>query len=171
MKRFTAGFLLLMTAAGCSNVPPVTSETAGPKVVFTQSGVPGNITSLTLNADSNAAQFFNAVATDPGGVKSINLVFTSGTGSCTTVMGAVYSGVFTYSPVPANQNTTSTPDGMGLVPTELFTTSTVQGPFTCNTFLNPPQTSRPYGDTVYANVTATNYSGKSTNASLPMTFQ
>jgi hypothetical protein len=170
MKRFT-GLLLLLAAAGCSNVTPVTNETTAPTVVFTQSGAPGNITSLTLNPDSNAAQFFNAVATDPGGVKSINLVFTSGTAFCTTVMGAVYSGVFTYSPVPANQSTTSTPDGMGFVPTELFTTSTVQGPFTCDTFLHPPQTSRPYGDTVYANVTATNYSGKSTNASLPMTFQ
>jgi hypothetical protein len=80
--------------------------------------------------------------------------------------------VFNYEPVPPPQSSTSTLDTMGQVPTELFTDTLLQGPFTCTI---PGITvggviARPYGQTLNATCNATNYSSKTSTAVLPITF-
>ena len=72
---------------------PTTNETTGPTVTFTQTGA-GTITSILYAASDNTQIFFNALANDAGGVKSINLQFSPTVPNCTTGGGAVYSGNF-----------------------------------------------------------------------------
>lgn len=169
MKTSCPSIAALLLLSACSQVTPVTTETSGPTIAFTQSSV-GNITSLSYSPDTNTQVFFNAVATDPGGVKSLTLTFDQLVTSCTTTGGAVVGGgTFPYSPVPANQSTSSTPDSNGQVPNELFTVTTLQGPYTCQQYVTPG-TSRPYGDTINATAVATNYSGKTTTSTLPITL-
>lgn len=167
MRHLKLAPLLGLLAACSTNVTPVTTETTGPSVVFRQGN--NNITSLSVNADTNSSQFFAFDANDAGGVKSISITFSPSVNQCTTVSGAGYSGVYTYSPSIPPESSSSTPDSMGQVPPELFTDTTLQGPYTC-VIPGISQSARPYGQTIYAFGSATNYSGKTSTAQLPITF-
>jgi hypothetical protein len=176
MKSLRLAFDLFVLVAAtlsltaCNDVTPVTTETTGPSVVFRSAG--SNITSLSVNADSAATESFDCVATDNGGVQSINLSFPSTVSNCTTTSGAGYSGVYSYAPVPPPESSSSTPNSMGQVPTELFTVTNLQGPFTCSIpgVTGNGVVARPYGQTINATCNATNYSSKSSTAVLPITF-
>lgn len=153
-----------------SEVTPKTNENSGPSIVYRQGGT--IITRLSVNADSSASESIACDATDNGGVKSLTLSFPSTVSACTTTSGGGYTGVYTYAPIPPPEHATSTPNAMGQVPTELSTDFTLQGPFTCD---NPGVTgngvvARPYGQTINATCSATNYSGKTSTALLPITF-
>ncbi|CAE6939155.1 hypothetical protein R69608_05139 [Paraburkholderia nemoris] len=167
-KHCLLGSLVALALCACNTVTPVTNETTGPTITFSQTNV-GTVTSLSYNADTSTQSFFNAVATDSGGVKSINLSFSQSVPDCTTVSGGGYTGSYSYSPVPPAESSSSTPDSSGQVPTELFTATTLQGPYTC-TIPGISDPARPYGQTINATVTATNYSGISTTATLPINF-
>ena len=158
--------LVFSTLLAACQVTPTTNETTGPTITFTQTGA-GTITSISYSASSNTQIFFNALANDAGGVKLINLQFSPTVPSCTTGGGAVYSGDFVYKPVPPSQNIPASPNSSGQLPSELFATTTLQGPFTC-TIPGQKAAGWPIGDTISAIVQATNASGKTTTATLPI---
>ena len=175
MRYLVTALALVASLAACDRVKPVTTETTGPVISFTQTNI-GTITSVSgVDADDASLPVtFNVLANDPGGVKSITASFFPGyVNACTNVQGSSYSGGadFPVSPLPPDQSASSAPDSGGLVPTELFVIETVQGPFTCDDFQDDGITARPYGQTLTLGVSATNYSGKTTNASFPVTFQ
>ena len=160
---------ILVALAGCK-VGQLTNETAGPTLSFSSQKRSDTITSLLVDADSVGATIFYARADDNGGVKDIALTFPSKVESCTTVSGADHSGgAFLYAPVPGGRSATASPDDMGAVTSELVIASTFQGPFTCS-IPGVTETARPYGDTITATLTATNYSGKTSTATLPIMF-
>ena len=111
------------------------------------------------------------MAHDNGGVKLIRLTFSTTVNLCTAVSEAGHSGVYIANPQAQfpPESSAFAPNGMGLVPTSLFTASNLQGPFTC-TVPGILGTARPCGQTVTAFVSATTYSNKTTTAALPITF-
>jgi hypothetical protein len=176
-------FALVTVVLGCS-VSPGTHEKTGPSVVFRE----GDKTIDRLFLDPNtatpsvfAAKSFACVANDSGGVASVTMsfsqtidicVFNGGCGDLTTF--CLYGGGLHYhlSPaMPALQTATSHPDSSGQVPNELFLFANLQGPYKCvGTERDITKVGEPYGQTVTAMCTATNYSKKQTSASLPITF-
>lgn len=174
MKRLAVLLPILM--AGCNEVTPVTNETTGPTITFTQTATgSASLTQILVDPDGNAQVTFNALANDPGGVKEIGISFDDQLyppSECMTLDGAGYGGgTFPYGPIPADQTSTSSPNAMGQVPTELFIVNTLQGPFTCDlSAVGIQATARPYGDTIHATVSATNYSNKTTTAILDIVF-
>jgi hypothetical protein len=180
-----AAMLAAALLSACNSTTPVTTETTPPTISFRSTGTgcpdsrgPCVITSLSANADGPASVFFTALANDTGGVKSMDLSFSTQVAGCTdTKTTTKYDGpgaVYNYTPVPASQNQTSSPGSNGQLPTELFTMTQLQGPYTCVVGCPPICTTnaatRPYGQTIYAIVTATNSSGKSSTGRLPITF-
>jgi hypothetical protein len=70
------------------------------------------------------------VVSDPGGVKSAALQFSDGVDGC-NVNGAIYSGVFTLSPVPSPLFQALSGDAQGQVLDTLPLLASLQGPFSC----------------------------------------
>lgn len=175
--------VLAIGLMGCS-VNTKTNETAGPKVVFRQGD--STIADLFLTPDSAtpasfAPETFACVATDPGGVKSISLSYSDTTtlcvfsGGCGTLTSFCIGdgATFHISPsMPAPQSATSHPDSSGQVPNELFLLSTLQGgPYECAATKDKKTVrGEPFGQTVKATCSATNYSGKSSTSILPVIF-
>jgi hypothetical protein len=184
MRKSFPPILAAAMLSACNSTTPVNTETTPPTISFKSTGTgcpdsrgPCVITSLSANADGPASVFFIALANDMGGVKSMDLSFSTQVAGCTdTKTTTKYDGpgaVYNYTPVPASQNQTSSPGSNGQVPTELFTMTQLQGPFTCVVGCPPictNEVTRPYGQTIYAIVTATNSSGKSSTGKLPITF-
>lgn len=166
-----ATLLIIQTAC---QVNPNTHETTGPQVSFRQGD--STLSSLFLSAGETAPINFSCAASDPGGVASINLefsqdvaicVFSSGCGSsiCPGNSGRISPAM------PALQAQTSHPDSSGRVPNDLFLLATLQGPYSCVTSNHrKTATGKPYGQTVTATCTATNYSKLTTKTTLPITF-
>jgi hypothetical protein len=157
-------FVALAATAGCTYVTPVTTEKQGPTISFTQTSV-GAISGLSYPVSSSTKAFFNTIATDPGGVQTLLLLFPSSPQACVTSNGGLGSS-FNYSPVPPSQSVGPAPNAMGQVPTELFLVSTLQGPFTCTGSFGPG-----FPSGIIATAQATNYSGQPTTVQFPITFQ
>jgi hypothetical protein len=184
MKHFnrSAYFLLALAVAlvGCS-VNPSTHEKSGPSVVFRERD--NTISALFLTPSSATPATFApeplaCVATDPGGVQSISLSFSPTVNLCVFSGGCGSSfcigddAIFNISPaLPAAQTAASHPDSSGQVPNELFLFSTLEGAYQCTATKNDKRVSgEPYGQSINATCTATNYSKRSTTVTLPVTF-
>jgi hypothetical protein len=174
INRLAVLFPLPLLAA-CNSVVPITTETFGPTVVFVQGGTP--ITSLTYDPTSSASVMISANATDPGGIRSIALTF-SGATTCTEakppytkLTGALGfpSGTYPLSPAPAAYSATFVVSG-GTVPSEAPAVSFLQGPYICQQLQTTVKPDRPYGATITAKATATNFSGLSNSATLTIKF-
>jgi hypothetical protein len=179
MILILASTALLMALSGCGTTAPNYNEASGPTVYFTQTATGSTPVTVIGNVDvdnASAPVSFNAVATDPGGVQSITLEFDQDlfapNSSCGTTSGAIYGGgTIPYAPIPVAQSDTSSVQN-GQVPTELFVIGNLNGPFTCDlSAIGIQGINRPYGATIHATATATNYSGKTTTVVLPITFQ
>jgi hypothetical protein len=165
--------LLLLTA--CSLVPPDYAEGGCCLAVkFVQGDK--TIAKLTYPANGSTYQQILAVATDRGGVKSINLSFSSTVAPCfDPITGRTYKrntdGLpFSYRPVAADATLVSTPvgPGAGRVPSELPALSQLQGPYTCVQDIST-HVMYPVG-AITATATAINYSGFTASAQLRITF-
>jgi hypothetical protein len=158
--------------AGCAAVIPVTNETTGPTITFTNNI--GWLPNGTIDVNATSVLLVTAYAQDNGGVKSMNLAFSQSVPGCYSQGGGLQNGPLAYRPIPLSQSAVSIPDSSGKAAIELITVAAGQGPYTC--YLPAALTSshqgtlQPFGQTIFAIATATNYSGKSTTASLPMTF-
>jgi len=182
MKRYyAAATAMVIGLVGCA-VNPVTDEKTGPKVVFRQGDK--NVDNLFLTPSGATPVKFGpgdvtCVATDSGGVKSISLSFSDSTTLC------VYTGpcgtptpfcIGTGGPIspsmPATQSATSHPDSMGQVPNELFLDTTIkEAAYECSdTGGGKTVSGEPFGQSIKATCDATNYSGKTSTATLRVTF-
>jgi hypothetical protein len=182
MKCLALSLLLTALAAssGCS-VNPSTHEKSGPTVVFRQRE--SNISALFLTPGSSTPATFTTeplacVATDPGGVQSISLSFTQTISLCVFSGGCGMSfcisdgATFNLSPgLPAAQTATSHPDSSGQVPNELFLLAILQGAYECTaTAHDKTVRGEPFGQSVSAICSATNYSKRSSTVTIPVTF-
>jgi hypothetical protein len=172
---FSAVFLLVILAGGCSSlvnlVTPITTETMGPTVtigwrgeVYSQNATP---VPPTYQESSSAPFYFNVSASDPGGVKSLYLNFSSNSAQCYFSNSGTYSGAFVAA-IPSGA-ATSSPNSQGQVPTNLATASSFQGPFSC-TEQGVPGTGVVVGP-IYVTATATNYSGRTSTQNVVLTLQ
>jgi hypothetical protein len=163
---------LLMTA--CSLVTPDYNAHCCLSVKFVQGGT--TIKKLVYPANLSPYQQILAIATDPGGVKSITLSFSRTVRPCLGSTGLWYknaSGVsFYYQPVPANATLISTPvgSGAGMVLPELVAESALKGPYVCVQDISTGLLLYPFG-TITATATATNYAGSIVTARLPILFE
>jgi hypothetical protein len=182
MKRYyAAATAMVIGLVGCA-VNPVTDEKTGPKVVFNQ----GDKTTdeLFLKPDkATPAKFgpesFTCVATDPGGVKSISLSYLDNTTLCVYSSGCGTASPFcigtggNISPaILAPQSETSHPDYLGQVPSALLLLATLkEEAYECSdTGGGKTVHGEPFGQTIKVTCTATNYSEKTSIATLPVTF-
>jgi hypothetical protein len=168
--RIIALVLTAGLASGCA-VTPITTETSGPTITFGSNSVSNgqNLTSLNYGTTANTPAYLYVSATDNGGVKSLYVNFSSTVPFCNVNNGAVYSGVYIYSPQIPSASATSTPNSQGQVPNTLLTTSTIQGPFSCT--VQGIGVGAPFGQTITVTASATNYSNRTTTSTLPITLQ
>ncbi len=166
--KYLSCILFVFLLSSCALVTPVTNETTGPTITF-NSARNSNIPYLSVSSSEFVANptVLTAVANDNGGVQSLSLSFSNVTADC-AIGGTTYEGSFLFSPVPAQQSTTSTPDSSGKVSPSLAIISNLQGPYTCtvpgvgNENSGKPAFNAPFTATAIAS----NYSGKSTTATL-----
>lgn len=166
MRNLTVLILAVATAQlGCTKVVKNTAAKTPPSVVIKIRGADGQYaTASTASLAATAASQLDVmcIVRDDEGVKSAALSFSSGTSHCTLPGGAVYSGSFSISSVPASQVQGLTPDGSGKVLEQLPLMASLHGPFTCDVLGNGQGT--PYGADIVATCTGVNWAADATKA-------
>jgi hypothetical protein len=158
LSLFTAALVL---TTGCKTNGPNTNDSTPPNVEIKVKGTNGQYavaSSATLATSSSNTLDLMCVNSDPEGVSSIALNYSDHSDSCTTGDGAIYSGSFTITglPAPATQNLAP---NQGQVLTSIPLLATVKAPLSCSI---PPQLKGfPYGAKVTVTCTGKNYSSNS----------
>lgn len=156
--------LVTMTIAvigltACNTVPIKTNDQTPPIVEIKVKGADGQY-SAASDANMSASQpgtlDIMCIVTDPEGVHSASLVFTSAVETCTVGDQTSSQATYPYQPVPKDLFQSLSGDSSGKVIDKLPLLATVKGPFTC-TFPGLPQ-GVPYGTTIGASCRGWNWS-------------
>jgi len=157
-KSFMALVVPAALLAGCPKVVKNPQDSSTPTVVIKVRGDDGQYapaTEATMSAATADALDLMCIVEDPQGVKSITVNFDGQSDGC-NVDGAVFTGNFDVTPVPAPLHQSLQGDASGQVLTKLPMLATVKGPFKCQPLGGDEGI--PYGGTVTVSCTGTNWS-------------
>jgi hypothetical protein len=156
---FSACIAVLGMSIGCKKNQINTNDSTPPTVEIKVKGADGQYapaSSASLAVSSSDAIDLMCVNSDPDGVSSIALNYSSQSDSC-TVDGTIFSGSFPIAGVPsaAVQNLSGDPQGQVITSVPLL--ATVKAPLTCSVF-GQNKTGFPFGSKVTATCTGKNWS-------------
>jgi hypothetical protein len=175
MNRCIASVLVVAAAAlatrGCTKVVINPNDKSLPGVEIKVRGANNQyevVSTASLAASSNDQLELMCIVTDPDGVKSITVTFSSGADHCTLSSGAVYDGAFTIKTVPSTLSQTLQGDASQNVLTKLPMLATLRGPFTCSVPSNG--TGTPYGDQIKVTCIGQNWSSNAAKSTAQTTL-
>lgn len=169
MRDVMFGITAAILASGCTKVVKDTSPASAPVVEIKVKGADGQYqpaTTATMAAASAGQLDFVCIVRDSEGVRSLAINYSGAADGC-NLDGAVYSGVFTVTPLPAPAFQELSGDADGKVLQDLPIWASLKGPFSCTV---NGQAGVPYEEEIKVNCTGSNWSATNSNKSTTKTL-